>query len=539
MDVNTLLNFVEELLNMYGYETRRNVGIVGGKIVTAPLEKETGKITERETIPKKEEAGIIYKADILAEKKDMERPFGRIVVRYKRGSSPVTPADVEHIGQLREHCDAHSALLVTVTGHNPDAAAAAIPLNVTIMTPEKVQQLLGKAMVKDKWWFNAPAYPIKWDYEKVKWKLKWFFEKMMFLNWDVIWIWNKELSYQPYWKVSYHVAPKKKGDVMKEGFFSINAYTGEIDTWWDIKPEQTVTSKASMKDAWLINEAIHIIELTHMVSRGKIQKPRLPKGVNFVIHRPSLEKHEAKLAAIQWISYVEGVDAEDVVVTGRELIYYPWWQFFYFYRPVIKNSWQDTEWFGIKMSAVYGDIFNAFKAYNYKRDVIYYYMEKSLIKLFGRDRYVKFMRKVTLGVTVLWWNYHLVLRPIYVWLLLLLITGGTIYAFMTATWGLSIIFGVLLVLIFMGPGYAFLYVLQDYLKRYPEPYYAHPVLTRKKWEREHKPIADAKLALDQLESMEAAGKLTKTEQKALVGIRKKQAKELLKKAKWKKHWWSK
>lgn len=533
MDINTLLDFVEELLNMYGYETRRNVGIVGGKITTAPLEKESGTLKDLEKIPKREEAGIVYKADILAEKKDIERPFGRIVVRYKRGTGPLTIADVEHLGQIRSNADAHSALMLTTAGYAPDVEQACVPLNVTIMTPEKVQSLLGKAMVKDKWWFNAPAYPVNWDYEKVKWKLKWFFEKIMLINFDCIWFWNKELAYEPYWKFSYHVAPKKQSEGMKEGYFAINAYTGEIDTWIDEKPEIAAGGDCGhdLKYGWFTLEAIHVVEMVHMAPRTKIKKPKLPKGVNFLVYKPSMEKHEAKLAAIQWIAYVEGVDPDDVVITSRELLYYPWWKFFYFYRPVIKNAWQDTEWFGFKMSAVYGDIFNQWKFFGFKRDIIYYYMEKSLIKLLGRDRYIKLMRKVTMGVCVLWWNYHLIIKPIYIWMFLLLLTAGTIYAFITATWGLSIVLGLLLALIFMGPGYAFLYVLQDYLGRYPAVSYPHPTLTKKKYEKTGKPVIEAGAAFQELETLEAEGKLTGGEKRELEKIRKKRTKKLVKKIK--------
>jgi len=531
MDVNTLLDFVEELLNMYGYETRRNVGIVGGKVTTAPLEKETGTLGEE--LPKTEEKEIVYKADILAEKRDIERPFGRIVVRYKRGSSPASAADVDQITIIKEQAEAHSALLLTVQGFTPDAAKSAIPSAVTIITPEKVQELLGKAMTRDKWWFNAPAYPITFDYEKVKWKLGWFFEKMLFINFDCIWFWNKELAYEPYWKFSYHIAPKEgTGGEIKEGFFAINAYTGEIDTWVDIKPELAATVKNLSSKMWFDNEIIHLVESIQIAPRKKIEKPKLPRDVKFLVYKPAMEKHEAKLAAIQWISYVERVNPDDVVITGRELIYHPWWKFFYFYRPVVKNAWMDTEYYGLKMTAIYGDIFNQWKHYAaFQRDIIYYYMERSLIKLFGRDRYVSFMRKVTLGVATLWWNYHLTLKPIYIWALLLLITAGAIYAFVTATTGLSIILGLLLGLIFMGPGYAFLYVLQDYLGRYPSASYPHPRLTTAKYNKEVLPIKEAKTALAELEKLEDAGKLSRGETRELERIRKRHKKELMKKLK--------
>ncbi len=519
---------------MYGYETRRNVGIVGGKIVTAPLEKETGTLDNFEKLPKKEEEGIVYKADILAEKKDIERPFGRIVVRYKRGNTPVTVADCEHAGQIRDHADAHSVLLLSTNGSTPDSETAAVPLNVTIITPEKVQTLLGKAMTKDKWWFNAPAYPVTWSFENVKFKLKWFFEKMLFINFNCIWFPHKELAYEPYWKFSYHVA--KDGE-MKDGYFAINAFTGELDVWFDSDPNIAGAVEAHTKKAWFYAGIINVIESCAMVPRVKIKKPKLPKGVNFQVYRPAMEKHEAKLAAIQWVSYVEGVKPEDVVITGRELIYNPWWKIYYFYRPLVKNAWDDTEYTALKMSAVYGDIFNQWKLYGNKRDIIYYYMEKSLIKLLGRNRYVKFMRKVTLGIAVLWWNYNLELKPIYIWILLLMITMGTIYAFVSATWGLSLILGLLLVFIFMGPGYAFLYVIQDYLKRYPTKNYPHPSLTKKKYEKKIKPVEDAKSAVAQLERMSADGKLTATEKKELTKLRKVKVDALVKTAKGKKRFW--
>ncbi len=535
MDVNTLLDFAEELLNMYGYETRRNVGLAGNRIITAALEKETGTLSEE--LPKTKEKEIVYKIDLLAEKRDIERPFGRIIVNYKRANEPVTPADVRLIQKLIEIGEAYSGMILTVSGFTKEAEDAAVTLGtITIMTPEKIERMMGKAMTKERWWFNAPAYPIRWDYDLVMWKLKWFFEKILFQSFDCIWFSNKELAYEPYWKMSYHIAPKKKGEEIKEGFFAINALTGEIDTWVDIKPELAVgvIPGRTLKEMYFQEEIIHNVE--EMVSRTKIKKPKMPPGVHFEVYRPVMEKHEAKLAALQWISYVEGVNPEDIVVTGRELVYHPWWKFYYFYRPIVKNAWQDTEKTSLKMTAVYGDIFNQWKNYALKRDIIYYYMEKSLLKLLGRDRYVNLMRRVTMGISVLWWNYHLVLKPIYIWALLLLITAGTVYAFITATVGLSIVLGILLVLIFMGPGYAFLYLLQDYLKRYPEPWYPHPNLTKKEYERKVKPVEEASAAIEKLEKLEEAGKLGKKEIKELEAIRAKKVKELVKKAKQKKPW---
>ena len=277
-------------------------------------------------------------------------------------------------------------------------------------------------------------------------------------------------------------------------------------------------------------ELIHTVEV--IVPRTKRVKPKLPPGVHYEVHRPVMEKHEAKLAAIQWISYIEGVPPEDVVVTTRELIYHPWWSFYWFYRPIVKNAWMDTEKYPTKISASYGDVFCDPRVYKgAKRDIIYYYMEKSLLKLLGRDRYVNFMRKVTLGVCTLWWNYHLVIKPIYIWALLLLITAGTVYAFVTASLGLSIVLGILLVLIFMGPGYAFLYLLQDYLKKYPAPAYPHPNITRKEYQTKVKPLEEAKEAIKELENLAKEGKLSKSEFKELEAIRKEKAKKLFKKAK--------
>ncbi|MFH1450924.1 MAG: hypothetical protein ABIF92_03000, partial [archaeon] len=341
----------------------------------------------------------------------------------------------------------------------------------------------------------------------------------------------------PYWKFSYHIA---KGGQMKEGFFAINAFTGEIDAWFDIDPAlSAAVDTVGARRVWIDKNIINCIEGCNMVPRGKIQKPKLPKSVNYVVQRPMMEKHEAKLAAIQWVSYIEGVAPEDVVITSRELIYHPWWKFFYFYRPIVKNAWEDTEYYGVKMTAVFGDIFNQWKHYSaFKRDIIYYYMERSLIKLMGRDRYVSFMRKVTLGISVLWWNYSLEIKKIYVWILLLMITIGTIYAFVSATWGLSLILGLLLVFIFMGPGYAFLYVVQDYLSRYPVPAYPHPTLTKKKYAKKVKPIEDAQSAISQLEKMAEEGKLTPAEKKELDKLRKGKVSELVKKAKSNKRFWS-
>lgn len=527
MDVNTLLDFAEQLLEMYGYETRRNVGLAGKNIVTAPLEKETG--LPGEELPKEKEKEIVYRVDLIAEKKDIERPFGRIIANYKRGSGPAEAADVRLLAKMAELSESYSAILLTTTGFTAEAQSVAVQLGtVTIMTPEKIEQMLGKAMTKERWWFNSPAYPVRFKYNDAIDKLKWFFERMMFQNFECIWFYNKELAYEPYWKFSYHIAPKRKGEEMMEGFFAINAYTGEIDTWVDIKPELAGTVK-NLKSAYFGEEAIHNVE--EMVTRTKIKKPKLPPDVHFVVQRPAMAKHEAKLAALQWISYVEGVKPEDVVITGRELIYYPWWKFYYFYRPIVKNAWADTEKMHIRLSAVYGDIFNQWKNYAFRRDIIYYFMEKSLLRILGRDRYVTFMRKVTLGIATLWWNYHLVIKPGYIWALLLAVTLLAIYAFVTATVGLSIVIGLLLILIFMGPGYAFLYILQDYLKRFPEPSYTHPTLTAKEFETKIKPVEEAESALEELEVLEKEGKLTEKEKKELDNIRKKKIGELVKKAK--------
>ncbi|HIJ97996.1 TPA: restriction endonuclease [archaeon] len=536
MDVNTLLDFAEQLLEMYGYETRRNVGLAGGRIVTAPLEKETGLLGEE--LPKTSEKEIVYRVDLLAEKKDIERPFGRIVAGYKRGSGPVEPADVRLLAKTAEFAEAYSAIMLTTTGYTAEAQSVAVQLGiVTIMTPEKIESLLGKAMTKEKWWFNSPAFPIRFKYNDAVDKLKWFFEKMMFQNFECIWFYNKELAYEPYWKFAYHIAPKKGHREMKEGSFALNAMTGEIDTWVDIKPEFAVarTDKPkTLKESYFGEEAIHNVET--MVGRTKIKKPKLPPDVHFQVYRPAMAKHEAKLAAMQWISYVEGVKPEDIVITGRELVYYPWWKFYYFYRPVVKNAWGDTEKMQIKMSAVYGDIFNQWKNYLYIRDIIFYFMERSLLKILGRDRYVTTMRKVTQNIATLWWNYHLVIKPGYIWALLLAITMLAIYAFITATVGLSIVIGILLIMIFMGPGYAFLYLLQDYLKRFPSPSYVHPNLTEKEYESKIKPVEEAKEAMAELQELEEKGKLTPKEKKELEKIQKKKFDELVKKAKKKPSW---
>src|SRR3989344_8390907 len=119
MDVNTLLDFAEQLLEMYGYETRRNVGLAGKNIVTAPLERETG--LPGEELPKTTEKELTYRVDLIAEKKDIERPFGRIVANYKRGSGPVEPADVRMLAKVAERAEAYSAIMLTTTGYTAEA----------------------------------------------------------------------------------------------------------------------------------------------------------------------------------------------------------------------------------------------------------------------------------------------------------------------------------------------------------------------------------------------------------------------------------
>ena len=72
MDVYTLLDHCERLLTLYGYTTERDVGISSTGIVTADLSRETAT-----SVPTSVSDKIIYRADILAEKSEIERPYGR------------------------------------------------------------------------------------------------------------------------------------------------------------------------------------------------------------------------------------------------------------------------------------------------------------------------------------------------------------------------------------------------------------------------------------------------------------------------------
>ncbi len=533
MDIHRLLDLCEDLLNIYGYEVKRNVGIKGPPIVTVKIEKEHVAREER----KREE--IVYRADILAEKKEIERPFGRIVAVYKRGYEPVSKSDILQLEHIRKLADAYLGIMLTVTGYEKEALETAKELGtIRIITPQDMEKLIGKAMVRDPRWLHAPAYPVLFSYEDALQKLEYFIEKMLLTSWECIWIFNQQLAYEPYWKFSFYVK-KPDGEVIKD-WFAINALDGKIDVWWEVAPEKDPNYG---KLLYVEAEAIKSVETSRMVPRRTITKPKLPEGVNFVIYRPALEKHEAKIAATYWIAYIYDVDPKDVVITGRELVYYPWWEFYIFYRPIVKNAWEDTEHYGVKISGVYGDVFNQFSLYeSFKRDPAYYIFEKTLIRVLGVERYIRLMRRITYFMARAYWELEIPWKQWYFDVLLIFAILGYVYLiYLYITTHSLLVLSILSILLpFYGIAHGFWWILKDYVKRYhvkpglKAPHYAHPTISprvKRKIESAQARIQKMDAMLKKLEEMEKKGWLSEKQKRVFEKLKEKYTRMLLKEAK--------
>jgi Restriction endonuclease len=231
MDVYTLLEQCERLLALYGYETERDVGIAGRDITLADLTRETQKGAPTRTSDK-----IFYRADILAEKSEIERPYGRIVVMYNRTPHPASPTQITHLAKVMEHAQAYLGLFITVTGASPDAVSHASNNNVRIIGPDEMETLIGKSAIEKPWWQNVNALPTYFTYEEMVQKIEHEYEHYFHLQWSVSQMSIQELAYLPYWKIAYQVREKTKvgEDFFDSGVFGINAHTGMVDIWRDI-----------------------------------------------------------------------------------------------------------------------------------------------------------------------------------------------------------------------------------------------------------------------------------------------------------------
>ncbi len=474
MDIFKLLDLCEQLLQLYGYDTERDVGIKGKGITTADIVRETER-----GAPKQHEEGIIYRADILAEKKDIERPFGRVVVHYKREPNPVTISDVTNLSNTVKAAGAYMGILLTVTGYQPQAKEHALNLNVRIIGAEDIETMLGKAAMEKPWWRSVNALPIYFTYPEMVDKIRHTWEHYFFLHWEVTNFQWQELAYIPYWKFLYQVKYKAMDGTngFKSDLLGLNAHTGMLDSWHDVNPGtypmvyDARKGKAEYKlaETGFINLQAFIHH--HKVHYVKLEKPRdLPPAARFEVYRPAIEKYEAKIAGQQWVAYLYDTDPQNVTITGLELIYVPWWRFRVNHRPFYKNPWKRLEWFTLTVSPIDTDVYNLWKdVEEHRRDIVHFMAEKYLINLLGAKKYIKVMNWITykLICRILFWDLHI--RPDYRWIdaLFVVMFVGMVYGMIAFQSGLMLLLFLGFLLLFIGPGYAFLYILREYLARYP------------------------------------------------------------------------
>jgi len=530
MDIHQMMDLTEELLSMWGYDVQRGVGVLGGGPTTAELAKEPVEIKTEQR------AGLVYELDMLGEKKDIERPFGRVAVLYKRGGEKLSNIDIRHLYDIMLNIEAHYGMYLTDTGYTGDALGAAQNLKIEIITPERLEQLIGKATVEQPWWQGYPAFKPLVSYEDSLFQFKYYLEHVFHWNWDVTWIQAHELTYTPYWKFTYYIKKKKGRRQYKmdeyEGFQGINANTGQMDFELHAPPENV--AKIRGKGAVLKMEAVGRHFRDFRSKLVKVHKPEgLPKHVNFTILKPVLTKHEAKIAAQQFISKWREVPPEDVIVTGRELTFIPFWRAHVFIRPYVKNIHQDTIHFKLMNTAVYTNAFNYFESHGHLRPWPHYYCEKLMIRLMGADGYIKFMRGVTFTIARLWWTFNLSLSPNFMkisWLVIELLLFYTIYAITTPL--SSALFSFMISNLLLIPFHAVMYILTQHVGRFPGALYAHPKSTGKKllephWKSE-KEKDKAQKALEHLEKLEASEKLSDDSKRDLARLRRTKAEELLK-----------
>ena len=537
MDIHQMLDLAEELLNLYGYSCQRNVGVVGGEVTTADLSREGIP-----NLPLKEHTheGIVHKIDLLGEKNDIERPFGRIAVHYKRGNGLVTPGDIAHLKSLMDASDAYFGMYLTVSGVTPEADNASKNNRIEVITPEKLEKLIGKMQIEEPWWNEAIAFKPKVDAAEAVYWFRWYIENHFHFNWDAMLLQQLELAYIPYWKVTYYVAKTKARRLMKMpekagkymGFIGINAFTGKMDFELHASPDDI--KRVSGAEKVISMEALqrHVYDFrTEMV---KIEKPKLPKNAYFNVYKPAIEKHEAKLSAQQHLAHWLDVEPEDIIVVGRELIYIPFWRARFFNRPIVKNVHVDTEWFDLWNTAVFTNAYNYYEWYPvFRRDWFYPYIERVLLGLMGPKRYTAFMRNATHTVVKFYWDFNLMIPQS-------VLSGTAALIFLTVAYlnylasGRELLSGALGTAfwsIVLLPLFSFLYLIRDYVGRWPYARYPQPHITPHQHEaeaEEPEAIRVSRAAYEKMLKLEKEGKLTAEGKKRLEELRHKYADALFK-----------
>ncbi len=540
MDIHQMLDLAENLLNLYGYECNRNVGVVGGEITTAELSKEG---IPNVAVPEEVHEGIVHRIDLLGEKKDIERPFGRIVVHYKRGTGQVSAADIAQLRNLMDVSDAYFGMYLTVSGFGSDAENAAKNNRIEVITPEKLESLIGKMQTEQPWWQTSLAFKPAVDADESLFWFRWYIENHFHLNWDAMLLQQHELAYIPYWKMSYFVAktgerqlrklPTKAGKYM--GMIGINAYTGKMDFELHANPEHVKAANGGEKV--LAMEALQRHVYDFRSELVKIKKPKLPKKTYFNVYKPALEKHEAKLAAQQYLAHWLDVEPEDIIVVGRELLYIPFWKARFFNRPIVKNVHLDTEWFDLWNTAVYTNAFNYYDWYPVFRRVWFYpHIERVLLSILGPKRYTSFMRNATHTIVTFYWDFNLEIPPLFFSGIGVLLFLSVAYLNYLLAGGhlISATIGTLFWNLVLLPVYSFLFLIHDYVGRWPYARYPQPHITPKKHEKaskEPEELLASRKAYESLLKLESEQKLTEEGKKKLEALRRKYADALLKRLK--------
>lgn len=547
MDVAQLLDLTERLLILYGYEVERDIGLPGKGIATADLTRET----KEGKAPTEERGELMYRADIFAEKKDIERPFGRIVVLYNKTQGPAQPQQVSHLAKLMEAANAYMGIFVTATGFTDAAATHAGNYNIRIFTQDDVERLIGKAMATKPWWQSINAYPTFFGYEDSLLKTKHEMGAWFHRSWEIAKIGWAEYSYLPYWLFSYHILekPVQEGDKYKIphgagdlNMMAINAHTGMIDTWIDFDPiklqrlegTKKVTYKGARRGLAGGEMYVELLWEPHGTP-GPVTKPKdLPEGVRFEVYKPVLEKWEAKVSATQWMAYLWNTDPKNVLITDIQLVYFPWWRFRVDMMPYIKNPWGEVEWITSMVSGQILDVFNMWQLTEYRKNIVFLMAEKYMVKLLGPKRYIKVMNFITYKLInrLLYWD--LGIKPSHNWIMLLFFALflSMVYGMLVFKTGIMLLVFIALLFIFIGPGYALLYVIMDYLKHYPwgKPgegrRYSHPAMHARgavQVSKKETEGVEAMRALKQLEEMYSSDELSQAQRKRLEAYWKKQA----------------
>jgi len=551
MDIYQLLDLTERLLILYGYEVERDIGVEGAPAQIGDLTRET-----KEGMPSETKPAITYMADILAEKKDIERPFGRIVVRYNRTQNAAEPTDVAHLARVREAANAYMGIYLTVTGYTPETKAHSDTDNIRIFTPDDIERLIGKAMATKPWWTSANALPTYFKYDEMLAKTKHTFTNWFHRSWEVTRIPYQEFSYIPYWKFSYTVLERATNAEQKAGLkkfnvatgiTALNAHNGLMDIWVDYDPielQELIGSKTHMgvSAGYKGGEPYSELYWEPKGAGGRISKPKnFPPGARFEVYKPAIEKWEAKVAATHWISFFHNTDPKNVLISNLELLYFPWWRFRIDHLPYVKNPWREVEWFSIMPSPVITDVFNLWRLAEYRRTIVYLMAEKYLVNLFGPKRYTKIMNFLTYKVINRILFFNLKLKPSYRWIdiFFVVLFMAMVYGMLAFKTGLSLLVFIALLFIFIGPGYAILYVTRSYLMQYPwgaggGRKYTAPQIYRKFSKQMYKDQAQKdsrRRALLKLEEMYSNSELSEEQKKKLETYWNRRAKKDIDRAK--------